>query len=103
MQYTHRLSIQNEGGCRFTGPAEAARVCDSSFLWTCLRGECSKINPTLRGYVADLPLRRQNQPIGQNSTSAVGLQRVLMARQGSGVGFCIALTFERRKQGPNGS
>jgi len=54
-QYTHRLSIQNEGGSRFTGPAEAARVCDSSFLWTCLRGECSKIDPSLRGYVADLP------------------------------------------------
>jgi hypothetical protein len=38
MQYTRRLSIQIEGGYRFTGPAEAGRVCDSSFLWTCLRG-----------------------------------------------------------------
>jgi hypothetical protein len=43
IQYTRRLSIQNEGGCRFTGSTEAGRVRESSFLWTCLRGECSKI------------------------------------------------------------
>src|SRR4051794_7651094 len=41
-------------------PPEAGRVRESSFLWTCLRGECSKINRTLRGYVVPvfrLPFR----------------------------------------------
>ena len=40
-QYTQRLSIQSEGGSRFTG--RCRRVCESSFLRTCLWGGCSKI------------------------------------------------------------
>ena len=45
-QYTQRLSIQIEGGSRITG--RFRRMCDSSFLWTCHWGGCSKI---VRGYV----------------------------------------------------
>jgi hypothetical protein len=68
MQYTRRLSIQNEGGSGFTGPAEAGRVRQSSFLWTCLRGECSKINLTLRGYVASVfPLLFRTKETGAAS------------------------------------
>ena len=50
-QYTQRLSIQIEGGSRFAGPAEAGRTCESSFLWTCHWGGCSKIFMTFQGYV----------------------------------------------------
>jgi len=39
-QSTHWLSIQIEGGCRITGRWRPA--CDSSFLWTCHWGGCSK-------------------------------------------------------------
>ena len=48
-QYTQRLSIQNEGGFRFTG--RCRRVRESSFLWTCHWGGCSKMVLTFRGYV----------------------------------------------------
>ena len=41
-QYTQRLSIQNEGGCRLTARHRA--VCNSSYLRTCHWGGCSKIN-----------------------------------------------------------
>ena len=44
-QCTQRLSIQNEGGSRITG--RCRRVCDSSFLWTCHWGGCSKNVPRL--------------------------------------------------------
>jgi len=48
-QYTQRLSIQNEGGFRFSG--RCRRVRESSFLWTCHWGGCSEIFMTFQGYV----------------------------------------------------
>ena len=50
-QYTQRLSIQNEGGCRFADPAKAGGARESSFFGTCPWGGCSKILLSFRGYV----------------------------------------------------
>src|SRR6266576_1761074 len=55
-QYTQRLSIQNEGGFRFTG--RCRRMRESSFLWTCHWGGCSKMVLTFRGYVSGLSAAR---------------------------------------------
>jgi hypothetical protein len=69
-QYTQRLSIQSEGGSRFAGPAEAGRTCESSFLWTCHWGGCSKIFRSFRGYVSSLDPNLSSEPMKRRKTTA---------------------------------
>jgi len=78
MQYTRRLSIQNEGGSHVAGSCE--RACDSSFLWTCLRGECSKFDLTLRGYVAGAPAPFSNEGNRGRIGSPVSLARFVLGK-----------------------
>ncbi len=59
MQYTHRLSIQYEGGYHVAAGEPGA--CGSSFCWTCLGGGCSKIDDALLGYGLALGLLERGQ------------------------------------------
>ena len=85
-QYTQRLSIQNEGGFRFTG--RCRRVRESSFLWTCRWGGCSKMVLTFEvmfiGQSLCLPCsppfsnegnRRANRQSGLPGSFSVGKSR----------------------------